>query len=235
MRFKHLMKGLVSPFTARIRGGALQGRRWVIASGSRFVKGTYEPLQSAAFQRHIKAGDVVFDVGAHVGYYTVLSSVLTGPTGQVISFEPVPLNLRYLRRHVRMNGCDNVRIVEVCVGDRSSTARFDDSHGTGVGHLSADGGLVVRVRAIDEMVASGEVPVPQFIKVDVEGAELLVLQGADSILRKHHPAIILSTHGDDLERESRERLSRLGYGVELLEPGVLVGLRQVPATNNVRP
>ena len=68
MRFKYLMKRLLSPFTARIRAGALQGRRWVIASGSRFLKGTNEPIQSAAFQRLIRPDSAVLDVGAHVGY-----------------------------------------------------------------------------------------------------------------------------------------------------------------------
>jgi len=222
MRFKYLVKSLLSPFTARIRAGALRGRRWVIASGSRFVKGTYEPIQSEAFQRLIRPGSVVFDVGAHVGYYSVLSSILAGPRGQVVAFEPLPANLKYLRRHLRLNGCDNVRVLTNCVGNGSSIARFDDSHGTGVGHLASKGTLEVQVRSLDEMVESGELPVPQFIKIDVEGAELLVLSGAERLLRQHHPILILSTHGDDLDRACLKRLSELGYDVEHLEADVLV-------------
>jgi FkbM family methyltransferase len=200
----------------------LQGRRWVIASGSRFLKGTYEPVQSEAFQRLINPGSVVFDVGAHVGYYTVLSSDLAGPRGRVIAFEPLPANLKYLRRHVRMNGCDNVRILTNCVGEGSAIARFDDSHGTGVGHLASEGTLEVQVRSLDEMVESGELPVPQFIKIDVEGAELLVLSGAERLLRRHRPTVVLSTHSDDLDCACLERLSEFGYEVEHLEADVLV-------------
>ncbi len=222
MRFKYLMKTLLSPFTARIRAGALQGRRWVIASGSRFVKGTYEPIQSAAFQGLIQPGQVVFDVGAHVGYYTVLSSVLAGPSGQVIAFEPLPANLKYLRRHLKLNACDNVRILTNCVGEGSSIARFDDSRGTGVGHLANEGSFEVQVRSLDEMVESGELPIPQFLKIDVEGAELLVLKGAERLLRRHHPTLVLSTHSDDLDRACLQRLSEFGYDVEHLEPDVLV-------------
>ena len=229
MRFKYLMKTLLSPFTARIRAGALQGRRWVIASGSRFVKGTYEPIQSAAFQGLIQPGHVVFDVGAHVGYYTVLSSVLAGPSGQVIAFEPLPANLKYLRRHLKLNDCDNVRILTNCVGEGSSVARFDDSHGTGVGHLANEGSFEVQVRSLDEMVESGELPIPQFLKIDVEGAELLVLKGAERLLRRHHPTLVLSTHSDDLDRACLQRLSEFGYDVEHLEPDVLVARTKIAA------
>lgn len=231
MRFKYLMKSLLIPFTARIRAGALQGRRWVIASGSRFVKGTYEPIQSEAFCRLIRPGSVVFDVGAHVGYYTVLSSFLAGPCGQVIAFEPLPANLKFLRRHVRLNGCDNVRILENCVGEGSCMARFDDSHGTGVGHLACEGTLEVQVRSLDEMVESGELPIPQFIKIDVEGAELLVLSGAQRLLRRQHPILILSTHSDDLDRACLERLFEFGYDVEHLEPDVLVAKIKIAAAS----
>lgn len=229
MRFKYFMKTLLSPFTARIRAGALQGRRWVIASGSRFVKGTYEPIQSAAFQRLIRPGSVVFDVGAHVGYYTVLSSVLAGPSGKVIAFEPLPANLKYLRRHLRLNGCDNVRVLTNCVGEGSSIARFDDSHGTGVGHLASEGTLEVQVRSLDEMVESGALPIPQFIKIDVEGAELLVLRGAERLMRRHHPILVLSTHSDDLDRTCLERLTEFGYDVEHLEADVLVARMKIAA------
>lgn len=229
MRFKYLMKSLLSPFTARIRSGALQGRRWVIASGSRFVKGTYEPIQSDAFRRLIRPGSVVFDVGAHVGYYAVLSSLLTGPGGQVIAFEPVPANLKYLRRHLRLNGCDNVRVLTNCVGEGSSIAKFDDSHGTGVGHLSASGTLDVQVRSLDEMIESAELPIPQFIKIDVEGAELLVLRGAERLLRRHRPTIVLSTHSDQLDRACLEQLTEFGYDVEHLEPDVLVARAKMAA------
>lgn len=230
MRFKYLMKSLLSPFTAKIRAGALQGRRWVIASGSRFVKGTYEPIQSEAFQRLIRPGSVVFDVGAHVGYYTVLSSVLAGPTGQVIAFEPLPANLKYLRRHLQLNDCDNVRVLTNCVGEGSSIARFDDSHGTGVGHLATQGTLEVQVRSLDEMIESGELPIPSFIKIDVEGAELLVLRGAERLLRRHRPTLVLSTHSAELDRTCLQRLFEFGYDVEHLESDVLIAKTKFAAT-----
>lgn len=224
MRLKHLLKSALSPFTARIRGGALAGKRWVIASGSRFLRGQYEPVQAAAFQRLVRPGDVVFDVGAHVGFYTVLSSTLAGPTGRVFAFEPLPANLGYLRRHVALNQCTNVTIVPLAVGERAGAARFDDSHGTGVGHLAADGALEVQVASLDELVASGAVPAPRLIKMDVEGAEVMALDGAASVLATHHPTLILSVHSDALDDACRARLSALGYSIEEIERHVLVAI-----------
>ena len=227
MRFKHLVKRLFSPFTLRIRAGALQGRRWIVTSGSRFLKGTYEPLQSQSFQQLLQPGEIVFDVGAHVGYYTVLSSVLVGPSGRVISFEPVAANLAYLRRHVLINECDNVSILPICVGDRAGTAQFNDSEGTGVGHLDDDGSLEVQVRPLDELIGSGELPVPQFIKIDVEGAEMQVLRGAEQLLSQHHPSLILSTHGDELDATCWSWLRDRGYDLDHLEPDVIVARKRI--------
>jgi FkbM family methyltransferase len=222
MRAKFLVKRLLSPFTSRIRSGPLQGKRWVLASGSRFVRGTYEPETCRAFERFVRPGHVVFDIGGHVGYFTVLSSQLTGSTGRVFTFEPLPTNLQYLRRHIQLNDCTNVSVMELCIGDQSGTAYFDDSHGTGVGHLSSSGKLQVRVRSLDEMIAADELPIPDVVKIDVEGAEMLVLEGAKSVLGAHHPVLILSTHSAELDRLCRERLARHGYACETIEPGTLL-------------
>jgi FkbM family methyltransferase len=212
----------------------MQGQRWVVATGSRFIRGTYEPVQSAAFVRLVRPGDVVFDIGAHVGFYSVLSSRLAGPAGRVVAFEPLPGNLRFLRRHLALNACANVMVLEVCVGERSGTARFDDSHGTGVGHLSSGGALDVQVRALDELIAAGELPVPDLIKMDVEGAEVRVLQGAEQVLRASRPTLIVSTHGEELDRTCRDRLAGFGYHVERLEPGVLLATRPGEAPDAAR-
>ena len=229
MRFKHFLRIVLSPFTARIRAGALQGRLWVIASGTRFVRGGYEPTQSAAFQRLIQPGSVVFDVGAHVGYYSVLSSGLAGPSGKVFAFEPLPANLEYLRRHLELNHCKNVRVLTNCIGAASSMASFDDSRGSGVGRLANGGALQVQVRSLDEMIESGELPTPTFIKIDVEGAELEVLSGAKRLLLGHHPTVVLSTHGDDLDRSCMALLTEFGYDVEHLEGESDVLVAQVKA------
>lgn len=213
----HLLKGLLAPFCLRIRRGPLQGLKWIAVSGSKFVQGTYEPRQSAVFAESVHEGDVVFDVGAHVGYYTALGSRRVGPHGRVIAFEPRPLNLRFLRRHVRLNDLSNVTIIDAGVGEAPGTARFETHTGTGTGHLSDHGTLEVRLVALDDLVQRGKLPPPQMIKIDVEGAEQRVLAGAEQIIREARPTLLISTHGPENHEAVVQFLEARGYAHRILD------------------
>jgi len=199
------------PIAPPIRSGPLKGHRWIAAAGVRFLRGDYETAQVEAVLGVIREGDIVYDIGAHLGYYTMLASQAVGPSGRVFAFEPRPVNVLCLRRHLRLNRCDNVEILQVCVGDRSGGARFDTRCGTGRGRLSADGNLLVETVTLDELVVSGRLPPPSFVKIDVEGAEKLVLAGAAEVIRRHRPAFAVSTHSEDLRRQCADILSDHGY------------------------
>jgi FkbM family methyltransferase len=205
-----------------IRGGPLKGKKLIVASGSRFIRGTYEPELTSLFIDLIRPGHIVYDIVAHIGYYTVLSSLLTGESGKVISFEPLPLNVGYLRRHIRANGCKNVKLVQACVGDSSCQGSFDNSRGTGVGHLAVHGTLTVHVISLDDMYQHGELQLPDLMKIDVEGAELMVLKGASSVLADGRPVILLSVHSETLRRECSEFLETAGYRLETFAPMALM-------------
>lgn len=204
-------KSLLSPIMLRIRSGPLRGKRWIAASGSNFISGRYEPEKTAAIGETVRAGDIIFDIGAHVGYFAVLMSGLAGPDGKVFAFEPRPLNQRYLTRHVRVNGCDNVEILHLCVGDHSGPALLETRTGTGTGHVSATGDTAVEMVSVDEMVESGRLPTPTFMKIDVEGGEMGVLRGALRTIKRARPRMVLATHGDEIDRECHEFLGNLGY------------------------
>lgn len=75
--------------------GKLKGRKWVVGSSKHGCwLGSYEYHKRRLFEQLIRPGDTVFDIGAHVGFYTLLASILTGPAGRVFAFEPLPRNLR---------------------------------------------------------------------------------------------------------------------------------------------
>lgn len=206
-------KRLLSPLMLPIRGGPLRGKRWIAASGSNFISGRYEPEKTATIGANVRAGDVVFDVGAHVGYFTVLMSQLVRPGGRIFAFEPRPLNQRFLERHLRVNGCDNVEVLHLSLGDRNGPARLETRTGTGTGHLSEHGDLAVEMASVDELVESGRLPPPTFIKIDVEGGEVMVLEGARRVLETHRPRMVLATHGDELDNLCRAFLMPLGYSM----------------------
>lgn len=209
--FHEFIKVLFSPILVTIRSGPLRGRRWSLTTGMNFLTGKYEPEKTATLAAEVRPGDVVFDIGAHVGYFTVLMSQAVGTAGRVYAFEPRPLNLRFLRRHIAVNGCSNVEILGVSVGDRPGPARLETRIGTGTGHISATGNVEVDMVSVDTLVDSGRLPAPTFMKIDVEGGEMNVLQGALRVLERHRPRMVLATHGDDIDRRCREFLTPLGY------------------------
>lgn len=198
--------------------GKLRGWRWVV--GSSFQScwlGVYEYEKQQVFVRTVKPGDVVYDVGANVGFYTLLASRLVGPGGRVFSFEPLPRNIKYLRRHLDANGVTNVTVFEGAVSDRSGTARFDVDAIPEMTRLSAGGSLEVQTFQIDELIAAGQATVPTLMKIDVEGAEADVLEGARDLLTRHHPTVLLATHNDEVHRRCWDVLAGLGYQVEALD------------------
>ncbi len=193
--------------------GTLRGRRWLPAAGGKVLRvllGTYEEEQTRLFRAMVRPGHTVLDVGAHVGYYTLLASELAGVTGQVVAFEPDPDNVRFLERHVRLNRCVNVTVERAAVAASDGEASFERGSGTGTGHLGAAGDLTVRTLALDAYVRRHGLR-PDVVKIDVEGAEAEVLAGAESMLRTVRPTLFLSTHGREPNRTCRLFLDRLGY------------------------
>jgi FkbM family methyltransferase len=202
--------------------GALKGKRWLVATRSSFFFGNYEPEQTQLFERYVRPGSVVYDIGAHYGYYSLLSSTLAGDSGTVIAFEPSPANLARLRRHLELNRCVNVRIIEKAISDSEGTAHFETRTGSGVGHLADDGPLEVRVTRLDTV--ADELPQPDVIKIDVEGAEMGVLEGGLLTLTAAKPVIFLSVHGPELKKRCTEFLERLGYTLSQVLPMELLAL-----------
>jgi FkbM family methyltransferase len=198
-----------------IVAGPLRGRWWLPASRGKLLRilgGSYEPEQTALFERWIGAGSTVLDVGAHVGYYTVLASVLAGPRGRVLAFEPNPRNHGFLARHVAINRCANVELVQAAVSDTAGTARFDFGTGSGTGHLAPGGALEVRTVRLDEVCRERGIT-PAAVKIDVEGAELQVLRGAEQTLGAARPVVFLSTHGAAVHAECLAWLGARGYAL----------------------
>jgi len=207
----------------RIKSGPLRGWRWITGSAPHGCwLGTYERDSQRAFVDNIHEGDVVYDIGANAGFFTLLASKLAGPRGVVFAFEPLPRNVALLERHVSLNGCENVRILQLAAAAASGTARFAIAHNPSQGGLSQSGELEVATRSLDDLVASGTAR-PNFMKIDVEGAESDVFAGASVVLRDAHPTILLSTHGWQQHERCVELLTGHGYALQLLRDGAADG------------
>lgn len=193
--------------------GPLRGSRWLLASRGKTLRvllGSYEPEQTALFVRHLRPGGTFLDVGAHVGFYTLLGSRLVGSDGGVWAFEPDPTNAHHLREHVRINRLANVHVEEAAVAAEEGSARFGGGSGSGTGRLTDAGKVSVRTVTLDD-VCERHGRDPSAIKIDVEGAETAVIEGGTRTIRRARPVIFLSTHGPDVHERSVRLLRELGY------------------------
>jgi FkbM family methyltransferase len=216
--------------TVPILSGELRGWKWITGASTHGCwLGTYERETQAAFASLIREGDVVYDVGANAGFFTLLSAKLAGRTGKVYAFEPLPANLAVLRRHVAANEA-KVEVLDVALSSSSGVARFAPGSNASMGGLANAGTIEVRTAALDELVSSGRIAPPRFMKIDVEGAECDVLTGATQTLLRHHPVILLSTHGYALHERSCAFLRTLGYALQVIRDGTADGQYTLIAT-----
>lgn len=200
----------------RVRSGINSGSRWVVGSSIHGCwLGHYEIEKQAAVCRLVKPGMRIFDIGANAGFYTLAFSRLVGANGHVWAFEPLPENIRNLRRHVELNALRNVTVVDVAISDRSGSAQFQRAPSNSMGRLAEQGGITVQTVTLDDFCE--QTGGPDLIKMDVEGAESVVLEGARRTLLNHRPVILLATHGREQEQRCTEILKAIGYGFSYLD------------------
>jgi FkbM family methyltransferase len=207
--FKLIPPGAV----VRVVRGPARGKRWIADSSAHgFWLGYWELPNQKRFASRLKRGDVVYDIGAHVGLYTLLSSDRVGPAGHVYAFEPFPRNAEYLRQHIAINRLQNCTVVEGAVSSCAGSLHFDPTELNAAGHLSDSGALEVQAVSIDEFSSSARPP--SAIKINAEGAEIDVLMGGRQTIVKFRPLIFLSTHSDVLDRDCWQFLRECGYSPE---------------------
>jgi FkbM family methyltransferase len=197
-----------------IVGGEGKGLRFNLGRGHPgYLLGASEPLVQQVLTRHLGPGSVFYDIGANVGFLTLVGARLVGPSGAVWAFEPNPETIPVLRRNVALNGFRHVTVVESAVGARVGRARLvsDDPL---TAHLGT-AGVSVDVTTLDAMLE--QLRPPDLVKIDVEGAEADVLAGMRKTLDEFAPVVICEVHQN--ARQSCARLlEAAGYDVTGLEP-----------------
>lgn len=207
---RRLVEALTRPIRyrdLRVLRGRMAGAR-INLGGSfvRYLTGDAEPEVQDALAELVKPGQTVYDVGANIGFFTILCSRLVGPTGRVYAFEPIPRNLATLKHNIALNGLTNVVVVEKALSSSTGTAEMFVSpwsafHSLNVegaskqeNHGPAAGEIVVETVALDEFVKGEGVRTPDLVKIDVEGAELIVVDGMRETLRCRQPLLLCELH-----------------------------------------
>jgi FkbM family methyltransferase len=168
-----------------------------LLAGSPWPTVPWEIDEQAVMRRLVRPGDTVFDIGAHIGLHTVLLSELTGSTGVVYAFEPNARKIAALA--VTVSALPNATLHAFALGERPGRATLfipeDESMASLAdwtdGRVGAVGCWTCEVKRLDDLIASRELPAPDFIKCDVEGSELGVLVGARTALDRADAPIIL--------------------------------------------
>jgi FkbM family methyltransferase len=157
----------------------------------------YEADAAAAWVRLLADGATVWDVGANVGLYTLLSAALVGPTGRVVAWEPSPATFDILKDHVCANKLiDRVRLVQGAIADRrDTTVPFGTSGTDPTNRISTRIGNVIKVpvETLDGY-STDTGSRPDVIKIDIEGAEVLALRGAADLLSSTRPTLMIAVH-----------------------------------------
>ena len=203
--------------------GPLRGTLWIKgASVNGTWLGSYEANKQKRFAEVVRAGDIVLDLGANVGFYTLLAAKLVGPDGLVIAMEPLPANLRFLYGHLGLNGVTNVAVLPYAVAGEAGMLEFEAGENNSMGRLQRGGALQVRAVRLDDLFPGSGIPVPTVVKIDIEGGEAAALAGGERFFREARPKIFLATHGTAVHARCVEQLQSWGYRIEPVEPGATV-------------
>ena len=199
----------------KVRSGVNKGARWVVGTSiHRCWLGSYELDKQKLLNRLVKPGMTVWDVGANAGFYTLAFSKLVGPTGRVFAFEPLGDNIQKLNCHIRLNKLINTTVVQMALGDSSGLCGFDTGISHQKGFLSRDrSDYLVPCLTADDFLKIRPEALPALLKIDIEGAESGMLEGARAFLTEHRPALLLALHGQDQVERCYRILGEIGYFV----------------------
>jgi FkbM family methyltransferase len=181
-----------------------------------YFLGTHEWESQKILLKFLKEGMTAYNIGAHIGFYTVGLSHLIGPTGKIVAFEPNPGVYIRLVENISINNLLNVSAYECAVSDFDGLANFSVSLSDSQGRFShlpyvKDGhNIQVLCKKIDTFINEGG-PVPNFIKIDVEHAEGSVFRGMIDTLNTYRPIILVELHGAEAISESWDVLDKCNY------------------------
>lgn len=216
-----------------------------IATGLKFNCGLSNPDYSLGINERpiqkivadfLQPGTVFYDIGAHVGFFSVIAAKLVGSQGKVYAFEPDPQNAACLQFNVEVNQFSNVKVFEKAVSKTTGTgelllAEYPGGHTLASAGTPPDlkGAMTVELVCIDELVNQQVLEPPSVIKIDVEGAELEVLEGMTQTLQQYHPTILYEIDDATAELLNNKRhpiqkfLEKFNYKIDVLPesyPGI---------------
>ena len=182
-------------------------------------------------------GLTVYDVGGDQGLFTLFFAQRVGEEGKVIVFEPNPHSLKRIEQNIRLNNFINVKIMPIGLGEKCETLQFtfpvaEPARGTAIPSIAdqiiCEANAIaceIQVSTLDSEISQSDLPIPDFIKIDIEGMEYSALKGMRETLQKYHPRLLIEMHGADMEEKVESArhvvtlLEEMGYRIQHIESG----------------
>lgn len=190
--------------------------------------GTYEVELQQTIQDLVQPGMVVYDVGANIGYISMILARRVTKTGKVFSFEALPDNHERFAINLEASGFgDHVQLIEAAVVEETGTVQFQIGPSGGMGkaagsagrrEFSYSGSIEVQAISLDEFVYQQGNPPPQIVKMDIEGGEVLALPGMKRLLEQARPVVMLELHGPEAARVVWKTLTETNYRICRMSP-----------------
>jgi len=215
----------------QIAAGYLSGRSLILdlQTEKDYWLGTYEPELQAAIQDWVKPGMVVYDIGANIGYITLMMAQATGQTGHVFAFEALPANEKRLIENIALNDYqDRITVLNYAVIDTPRKIRFWIGPSDDMGKVEGSAGreeiayqdsILVDGISLDWFIHGLKNPDPHLIKIDIEGGEVLAVHGMKRILTETRPIVLVELHGPQAGQITWEVLNNCGYEIRRMEKG----------------
>ena len=206
------------PLVSEIVAGPLKDYKIVLGTHDRkqFLIGEYEKNIVDFIQQMVVPGMHVLDIGANVGYFSLLFSVLVGDQGLVYAVEPSPTNVEKIGKTIQVNqtNLSNMFLFPFAATDRSGLVDFYIEPTGAMGHIVKDGNkktVSVKSIRIDDLIRENEIKRIDFVKIDVEGSEKHVLSGMQDLLLRDKPVIICEWHPSMAGPDYKSAFEKSGY------------------------
>lgn len=183
-----LIKSSIPPQISIPEGVVILNQNDAAVSGQ-IALDAYERFETELFRQSVKEGMTVVDLGANIGYFTVIAGKLVGSKGRIYSYEPEPDNNRRLRQNIEVNHVSHAQAIDVALSDKSGRQEFyitEENRGT---HSLSDNrgtgkSIMVETDTLDASLSKFGSPVVDVMKMDIEGAEALALAGMKETIRR---------------------------------------------------
>ncbi len=212
--------------TRKVLYGPAKGLKFIVEPGIgvSFALGL-DSLHYNFLSKKIQKGDIIFDIGANRGQTALVLASLTGSSGKVLAFEPVPREFKSLKKNIEINNIKNIIPQQIALSEKQGTATFlYNSLKPTMGklenveadyHVEDTTSITVNTNSIDNFIHTQKI-IPKIIKIDVEGAGRVVLNGAHQTISKYAPSFFIELHGPEEQIGVQKKLLEKGYTIETL-------------------